>query len=70
LFASHVLWTLLLALTAPLRLQFDFLRGGLAALRNLGPIRRRRAEEKRLTRRTDRDVLSLFKELQRRPHTL
>jgi GT2 family glycosyltransferase len=64
---SHITWLILLAITAPLRLQFGFLRACGAALLRLKEIRRRRAEEKRLAKRSDREVLEIFRELLRRP---
>jgi GT2 family glycosyltransferase len=65
--ARHITWVIVLATTAPLRLQFGFLRACGAALPKLKEIRRRRAEEKRLAKRSDREVLEIFRELWRRP---
>jgi GT2 family glycosyltransferase len=66
LMASHALWLMLLALTAPLRLQFGFLLSVLAALKRLPEIRKRRREEKALAKRSDRDLFSLFASLEHR----
>jgi UPF0716 family protein affecting phage T7 exclusion len=66
LMASHVLWVALLALTAPLTLQPGFLVSLFAALRKLPQIRRRRLEEKRAARRTDREIFSMFTALEAR----
>ncbi len=67
LMASHVLWVSLLALTAPLRLQPGFLWSLVTALRKLPQIRKRRLEEKRAARRTDREVFNIFASLEQRP---
>lgn len=64
LIASHILWVLLLALTAPFRLQFYYLAAVFAALKRLPEIRDRRNEEKRLAKRTDREVFDIFASLQ------
>ena len=66
-FAQHIGWVLLLAVTAPLRMQFGFLRACVAALRQISRVRRRRAEEKLLAKRSDRQVLAVFQELAGRP---
>jgi len=60
MFVSHIVRVLLLALTAPLRLQPGFLRSLAAATGSLRQIRDRRREEKLAARRTDRDVFKLF----------
>jgi len=67
LMALHITWVALLALTAPLRLQPGFLLSLVSALKRLPQIRKRRLEEKRAARRSDRDVFSLFKSLEKRP---
>jgi O-antigen biosynthesis protein len=64
--AQHAAWVLLLAITAPLRLQFGFLPACGAALGKLAKVRQRRAEEKHLAKRTDRDIVAIFQELSRR----
>ncbi|MFP5263431.1 MAG: glycosyltransferase family 2 protein [Blastocatellia bacterium] len=64
--ASHILWVALLALTAPLRLQPGFITSLAAALKALPRIRARRGEEKRLAKRSDREVFGLFSTLERR----
>lgn len=66
LMASHALWVTLLALTAPLRLQFGFLLSVFAALKRLPEIRKRRREEKACAKRSDRDLFSLFASLEHR----
>jgi GT2 family glycosyltransferase len=63
---SHVLWVLLLALTAPLRLKPRFISSCVGALRLLPKIQRRRAEERRAARRSDREVFDLFALLEAR----
>lgn len=63
---SHVLWVLLLAVTAPLRLKPAFISSCIAALKLLPEIRKRRREEKRAARRSDLDVLDIFESLEQR----
>ena len=63
---SNVVWTAILALTAPIRLQFSFISALASALKRLPAIRRRREEEKLSARRTDREVFSVFDGLSRR----
>ncbi|MEK6322086.1 MAG: glycosyltransferase [Acidobacteriota bacterium] len=67
LMASHMMWVALLALTAPLRLQPGFLLSLVAALQKLRQVRKRRLEEKRAARRSDRDVFNVFTTLEKRP---
>jgi GT2 family glycosyltransferase len=62
----HVLWVLLLAATAPLRLNPTFISSCVAALKRAPQIRKRRLEEKRTARRSDRDVFDVFAALERR----
>ena len=64
--ASHALWLLLLTLTAPLRLQPLFLLAVFDAGKLFARIRRRRREEKRLAKRSDRDVFQIFREMRAR----
>jgi GT2 family glycosyltransferase len=64
--ASHILWVVLLALTAPLRLQPGFISSCVAALKKLPQIRARRREEKQRATRTDREVLALFSNIESR----
>lgn len=66
LMASHILWVILLTLTAPLRFQFGYPSAVFAALKRLPEIRRRRGQEKRLAKRSDRDVFDIFAMLARR----
>ena len=56
----HLLWLLLLTLTAPIRLQSGFIPSVLSAFGKLKEIRKRRAKEQFLARRTDRAVISIF----------
>jgi len=63
---SHIIWVLLLAVTAPLRLRPDFVSSCVAALKRLPEIRERRRNENLSSRRTDREVISLFSALQSR----
>lgn len=67
---SHAVWVLLLAVTAPLRLKPEFVSSCVAALKLLPQIRERRREERLKARRTDREVLSVFSRLVRRPDLL
>ena len=63
MFASHVARVLLLALTAPLRLQPGFLWSLAAATGSWRQIRDRRREEKLAARRSDRGVFKMFDSL-------
>ena len=65
--ASHIAWVALLALTAPLRLNPGFLLSLAAAVKLLPEARKRRIEEKRAARLSDREVLGVFRELAARP---
>jgi GT2 family glycosyltransferase len=67
LFAAHVGWVALLAVTAPLTLKFSFARGLIDAVGRLGEIKARRNRERRLAARTDREVLATFARLPARP---
>lgn len=66
LIASHIAWVALLSFTAPLRFQLGFLLSVASALRALPGIRKRRLEEKRAARRTDRQVFEIFASLEKR----
>jgi GT2 family glycosyltransferase len=66
LLTSHILWVVLLALTAPLRFKPMFFLSCVEALKRLPEIRKRRAEERQKAKRTDRQVFSIFKELKLR----
>jgi len=65
LMISHVLWIAVLSITAPLRLQPGFLLSVASALKKLPQIRRRRLDEKRAARRTDREVFEIFTSLEK-----
>ena len=67
LLASHVIWITLLALSAPIRLKPGFLLSVVDGLRVLSEVRKRRHQEKASAVRTDREVISLFAALSRRP---
>jgi len=67
LFAAHLGWVALLALSAPLRLQPRFLSALGDALGCLPGMRRRRREERALAARSDRELLRLFSEFSRQP---
>lgn len=67
---SHAAWVVALALSSPLRLRPGFLLSSFDALRLLMKIRRRRDEEKKASRRDDRELFALFKSFQRRPDVL
>ena len=58
---SHILWLVLLALTAPLRFKPLFFLSCIEALKKLPAIRKRRAEEKQKMKRTDRELVTIFK---------
>jgi GT2 family glycosyltransferase len=66
LLASHLMWTMLLALAATLTFNFGFMTSCFEALRRLPEIRKRRLEEKRAARRSDRSVFKIFAELEQR----
>jgi GT2 family glycosyltransferase len=66
LLATHILWVVLLALTAPVRLQPGFLSSLTGALKSLGKVLARRREEKSCARRSDRDVFEIFSKLEAR----
>jgi GT2 family glycosyltransferase len=66
LMASHIAWVVLLAMTAPLRLNPGFIASAFAALKRLPKIRKRRLEERNSARRTDREVLTIFELLSMR----
>jgi GT2 family glycosyltransferase len=63
---SHILWVVLLALTAPLRFKPLFFLSCVEALKRLPAIRKRRAEEREHAKRTDRELFAIFKELKMR----
>jgi GT2 family glycosyltransferase len=63
---SNVIWVGGLALTAVFRLQPDFILSLASALKRLPEIRRRRLEEKRASKRSDREVFNIFRLLERR----
>jgi O-antigen biosynthesis protein len=63
---SHVMWLAILALTAVFRFRPDFLLSLVSALKKLPDIRKRRLEEKRAARRSDREVFNIFTSLERR----
>lgn len=65
--ASHILWVMLLAITAPVRLQPGFIRSLAAALKLLPQVRARRREEKSQAKRNDREVFEIFSKIQQRP---
>ncbi len=67
LMASHILWTLLLSITAPIRLQPGFLLSVFEALKKLHAIRKRRFEERKAMRRSDSEVFDMFETLEKRP---
>ena len=64
--ASHAMWVLLLAISAPLRLKPEFVSSCFGALKLLPRILKRRREEKRLARRGDRELFGLFADVERR----
>ena len=66
LMASHILWTLLLSMTAPIRLQPGFLLSVFGALKRLPAIRKRRFEERKAMRRSDSELFEIFASLEKR----
>src|SRR5262245_3739497 len=63
LLASHLMWLILLALTAPIRLQPWFLVSCVKAIACLPCVLRRRGQERQAAMLTDRAVFSLFENL-------
>lgn len=63
---SHALWVTTLAVTAPLRLEPEFISSCVAALKLLPSIRKRRLEELRAARLSDRDVFEVFASMEKR----
>jgi len=63
---SHIFWVILLTLTAPFRFQFGYLLAVFSALKRLPEIRRRRRQEKRLSKRSDRALFDIFRTLAER----
>jgi hypothetical protein len=55
-----------LALTAPLRFKPLFFLSCVEALKRLPAIRKRRAEERQMAKRTDRQLFSIFRDLKLR----
>ena len=70
LMTSHFFWVILLALTAPLRLQPGFLLSVGSALMRIRQIRKRRLQEKTAAKRGDRDVFAIFTSLEQRPDVI
>jgi GT2 family glycosyltransferase len=68
--ASHATWVLLLAISAPLRLRPEFVSSCVSALKLLPRVRKRRREQKRQAKRSDREVFGLFFGLERRDDLL
>jgi GT2 family glycosyltransferase len=66
LMMSHVAWVILLAITALPRLKPGYLHSLFAALGRLPRVSRRRREEKRAARRSDREVFAIFEALSSR----
>jgi GT2 family glycosyltransferase len=64
--ASHVAWSVLLGLTAPLRFKPDFLSALIDALKRLAAIRQRRRREKQAAKISDRELFLVFRELEAR----
>jgi GT2 family glycosyltransferase len=67
LLVSHLAWVILLALTAPIRLQPWFLVSCLKAIVSLPRVLRRRAEERLAARLSDRAIFDLFDKLRNDP---
>jgi GT2 family glycosyltransferase len=67
LLMQHILWVILLTVTAPLRLRPGFVLSVLSALWRLSAALERRRQQKSAAVRKDREVLSMFEELTRNP---
>ena len=67
LLASHLMWLLLLAVTAPVRLQPWFLASCAKALASLPVVLERRKQERKAARLSDKAVFSLFDQLRNDP---
>lgn len=65
LFTFHLMWTGIVLLTSPAKPELAMAFGG--ALRRLPVIRARRREERRLAKRTETSILTVFAELAARP---
>ncbi len=63
---SHIYWICILVLTAPITLKPGFLLAFWQVLKNFKKIKARREEEKKLAKRTDREVFAIFTELKKR----
>jgi GT2 family glycosyltransferase len=59
---QHLFWIVVLAVTSPLTLRFDFIRGLIEALGHVPEIRKRRQTERTQARRSDRDVMREFRD--------
>ena len=64
LMASHVAWVILLALTAPIRLEPGFLLSLIGALALLPEVRKRRRRERASAKKSDLDVLRVFRAME------
>jgi GT2 family glycosyltransferase len=64
--SAHILWVMILAMTASLRFQPIFFLSFMEALKRLPAIRKRRQEEKQNRKRSDRELFSIFRALKRR----
>jgi GT2 family glycosyltransferase len=67
LMLSHVAWVVLLALTAPIRLQPGFLLSLTSAIASMPTVLKRRREERDAANRTDREVFSIFRAIEKAP---
>jgi GT2 family glycosyltransferase len=67
LMLSHVAWVVLLALTAPIRLQPGFLLSLANAVARMPIVLKRRREERDAAKRTDKELFSIFRALERAP---
>jgi len=67
LLGSHLIWLILLAVTAPIRLQPWFLISVFKAIAALPGVLRRRGQERQAAKVTDRAVFSIFDQLRNDP---
>jgi hypothetical protein len=64
---SHIAWVILLALSAPIRLQPGFLLSLANAVARMPIVLKRRREERDAAKRTDKELFSIFRALERAP---
>ena len=60
-FIQHLLWVVVLFVTSPFTLRYDFARGAIDAIGQLPEVRRRRRREREQAKRSDREVMEVFR---------